>query len=91
MIQYSNNFVYCTATVQLATFRTDLDLRQAKLGLCTTKDETELLTGCLNSCVAFWRLSAFLARRHKGALDVVWRGCNISLQGSFLLVPVCPG
>ena len=46
---YSNNFVYCTATVQLATFRTDLDLRQAKLGLCTTKDETELLTGFLNS------------------------------------------
>ena len=46
---YSNNFVYCTATVQLATFRTDLDLRQAKLGLCTTKDEPELLTGCLNS------------------------------------------
>ena len=41
--------MYCTATVQLATFRTDLDLRQAKLGLCTTKDETELLTGCLNS------------------------------------------
>ena len=46
---YSNNFVYCTATVQLATFRTDLDLRQAKLRLCTTKDKTELLTGCLNS------------------------------------------
>ena len=34
--------LYCTATVQLAMFRTDLDLRQAKLGLCTTKDETEL-------------------------------------------------
>ena len=46
---YSNNFVYCTATVQLATFQTDLDLRQAKLRLCTTKDKTELLTGCLNS------------------------------------------
>ena len=37
------------ATVQLATFQTDLDLRQAKLGLCTTKDETELLTSYLNS------------------------------------------
>ena len=41
---YSNNFVYCTATVQLAMFWTDLDLHQAKLRLCTTKDKTELLT-----------------------------------------------
>ena len=44
---YSNNFVYCTATVQLATFRTGLDLHQAKLGLCTPKDETKLLTELL--------------------------------------------
>ena len=43
--------LYCTATVQLAMFRTDLDLRQAKLGLCTTKDETELLTGCLSIAI----------------------------------------
>ena len=63
-----------------------LDLCQAKLGLCTPKDETELLTGCLNSVwphgvvhvslpsvLRFGTCLHFLARRHKGALDVVWR------------------
>ena len=48
---YSNDFVYCTATVQLATFRTDLDLRQAKLGLCTPKNETKLLTELLTGWI----------------------------------------
>ena len=28
-----------------------MDLRQAKLGLCTTKDETDLLTGCLKHSI----------------------------------------
>ena len=68
-----------------------LDLCQAKLGLCTPKDETELLTGCLNSVwphgvvhvslpsvLRFGTCLHFLARRHKGALDVVWRWCDIS-------------
>ena len=104
--EYSDIFKQLRVLHSNSTFRTDLDLCQAKLGLCTTKDETELLTGCLNSvwphsivhvsllvcplcCVL--ALVCIFGVTPQRALDVVLRGCDISLQGSFLLVPVCLG
>ena len=76
---YSNNFVYCTATVQLAMFRTDLDLRQAKLGLCTPKDETKLLTGCLNSAWLYMHIATVFS------LEIYFNGC---MQDNSILMKV---